>query len=59
MFNLSQKYAADRSIIKCDYIRCTPFSLNLGNGENRQIFMDIFRKDSAISLKDTWNSILM
>ena len=52
MLNLSQKYAVDRPILKCDYIRYTPPSLNLVNGENNQIFIDIPREDSAISLKD-------
>ena len=54
MFNLSQKYAVDRPILKCDNIRYTPPSLNLVNGENIQIFNDIPREDSAIPLKDKY-----
>ena len=54
MFNLSQKHIVDRPILKCDYIRYTPPSLNLVNGENNQIFIDIPREDSAISLKDSY-----
>ena len=54
MFNLSQKHADDRPIQKCDYIRYTPHSLNLVNGENNQIFIDIPQEDSAILLKDSY-----
>ena len=37
--------------LKRDFIRYTPPSLNLVNGESNQIFIDIRREDSAISLK--------
>ena len=53
MFNISKKFPVDRLILKCDYIRCTPPSLNLVNGKNNQIFTDIPRDGSAISLKDS------
>ena len=49
MFNISEEHAVDRPILKCDYIRYTPLSLNLRNGENNQIFIDIARRKSAIS----------
>ena len=52
MFNLSQNHAVDKPVRKCDYIRYTPPSLNLVNGEINQIFIDIPREDSAISLRD-------
>ena len=53
MFSLSQRYAVDRPILKHEYIiRYTPSSLNLVSGENNQIFIDIPREDSAISMKD-------
>ena len=54
MFNLSQKHAVDRPILKCDYIRYTPPSLKLVNGEKNQIFVDIPREDNAISLRDSY-----
>ena len=54
IFNLSQKHAVDRTILKCDYNRYTAPSLSLVNGENNQIFIDIPRDDSAISLKDSY-----
>ena len=46
MFKLSQTFAVDRPILKCDYIRYTPPSLNLVNGENNQTFIDIPKEDS-------------
>ena len=54
MFNLSHKNVFDRPVLKCDLIRYTPPWLNLVNGENNQIFIDIPRDDSAISLKDSY-----
>ena len=54
MFNLSQKFAVDRPIVKCDYIRYTPPSLYVVKGENNLIFIDILREDSAISLRDSY-----
>ena len=38
-------------IFKCDYIRYTPFSLNLLYAENNPFVIDILRTDSAMSLK--------
>ena len=54
MFNLSQKHAVDRPILKCDYIRYTPPSSKLVNGEKNQMFVDIPREDSALSLRDSY-----
>ena len=54
MFNLSPKYAVDRPILKSDYIRYTPPSLNHVNGENKWIVFEIPRKVSAISLRDSY-----
>ena len=34
MFNLSQKHAIDRPILKCDSFKYTPPPLNLVSGEN-------------------------
>ena len=53
MFNLSQKHATDRPILESDFNRYTLPSLNLINGENNQVFTDIPKEDSAISLKDS------
>ena len=50
----TQKYVADRAILKCDYIRYTLPSLNLVNGGHNQVFIDIPKEDSAKSLKDSY-----
>ena len=57
MFNLLQKHAVDRPILKFDYISFTPASLNSANGEKDQIFVDIPREDSALSLKYSFNEL--
>ena len=54
MFNLSQENSVDRPILKCDYFRYTPPSLNLVNGEIIQFFIDIPTEDSASSMKDSY-----
>ena len=51
MFNLSQNCAVNRPILECDNIRYTPPSINFVNGENKQIFIDLPREDSAKMLK--------
>ena len=53
MFNLSQKFTVDSSLLKCDRISDTPPSLNFVVGENNQVFIDIPREDSATSLKNS------
>ena len=58
MFNLSQKYAVDRPILKYNYLRYTLPSLNLVSGETNQIFIDITREGSAFSLKDSYFQIV-
>ena len=54
MFNLSQKDAVDRPILKCNYIRNTPLLLKLVKGENNQIFIVVPTEDSASSLRDSY-----
>ena len=41
-------------MVEFGYRKVTPPSLNLINGEINQIFIDIPREDSAISLKDSY-----
>ena len=53
MFNLSQKNAVDRPILKCNFNSYTLPSLYLVNGEYNQVFTDIPREYSAISLKNS------
>ena len=54
MVNLSQNYAVDRPILKCDFIRYTQLSLTFVNGENNRTFIGITREDSAISFKKSY-----
>ena len=54
MINISRKHVVDRPILKRDFTRYTPPSLNHVNRENSQIFIDIPEEDSAISLKDNY-----
>ena len=54
MFTLSQKYAIERHILNCDYVRYAQPSLNLVNAQNIQAFIDIPRENSDLSLKDSY-----
>ena len=57
MFNISQKHAVVRPILKCDFIRYTPPSLNFVNGENNQFFIDKPKEEKAISLRDSYHEL--
>ena len=50
MFKLSEKYEVDRRILKCDYIRYSPSEISTINTANSQIYINIPREDSLISL---------
>ena len=50
MFKLSEKNQPDRRILKCDYIRCSPSEISTINTANSQIYINIPREDSLISL---------
>ena len=50
MFKLSEKYQIDRRILKCDYIRYSPEDTSTINTANSQIYINIPREDSLISL---------
>ena len=50
MFKLSEKYEVDRKILKCDYIRDSLSEIGTLNTPNSQIYMNILREDSVISL---------
>ena len=52
-----KKNAVDRLIVESDHIRYTPTSLNLANRKNIQLFIDILREDSAISLRDCYTEV--
>ena len=54
MFKLSEKYEVDRRILKCDYIRYSPSEISTINTANSQIFINIPREDSLISLLNSY-----
>ena len=55
MFKLGEKYQIDRRILKCDYIRYSPNEISTMNTAYSQIWINIPREDSFISLlKITW-----
>ena len=54
MFKLSEKYQIDRRILKCDYIRYSPSEISTINTPNSQIYINIPREDSVISLLNSY-----
>ena len=50
MFKLNEIYEVDRRILKCDYITYSPAETSKINTPNSQIFINIPREDSVISL---------
>ena len=54
MFNLCDKYEVDRRILKCDYIRYSPSEISTTNTANSQIYINIPREDSVMSLVNSY-----
>ena len=50
MFKLNENYEVDRRILRCDYIRYSPAETSTINTPNSQIYINIPREDSIISL---------
>ena len=50
MFKLNEKYEINRDILKCDYIRYSPSEISTINTTNWQVYINIPREDSVISL---------
>ena len=57
MFKLSEKYEIDRKFLKCDYIRYSPSEISTINTPNSQIYINIPREDSVISLLNSYIEI--
>ena len=57
MFKLSEKNEIDRKILKCDYIRYSPSEISTINTPNSQIYINIPREDSVISLLNSYIEI--
>ena len=54
MFELKENYEVDRRILKCDYIRYPPAETSTINTPNSQIYNNIPREDSVISLLNSY-----
>ena len=57
MFKLSENYEIDRRILKCDYIRYSPAEISTINTASSQIYINIPREDSVISLLNSYLEI--
>ena len=57
MFKLSEKYSIDRDNLKCDYIRYSPSEIITINTVNSQVYVNIPREDSVISLLNSYLEI--
>ena len=54
MFKLNENYEVDRRILKGDYIRYSPAETSTINTPNSQIYINIPREDSVISLLNSY-----
>ena len=54
MFKLNEKYEINRVILKCDYIRYSPSEISRINTANSQVYNNIPREDSVISLLNSY-----
>ena len=50
MFKLNENNEVDRRLLKCDYIRYSPTETSTTNTSNSQVYINIPREDSVISL---------
>ena len=50
MFKLKENYEVDRRILKCDYIRYSPAETSTIINSDSQLYINIPRDDSVISL---------
>ena len=57
MFKLSENYSVNRDILICDYIRYSPSEISTINTANSQVYIDIPREDSVISLLNSYLEI--
>ena len=54
MFKLNEKHEIDRKILKFDYIRCSPAEISTINTAIIQLYINIPRDDSVISLLNSY-----
>ena len=58
MFKLNENYEVDRRILKCDYIRYSPAETSTINTPKSQIYINIHREDSVISLLNSYLDLI-
>ena len=54
MFKLNKKYEIDRRCLNCDYIRFSPAETSTINTPNSEIYINILRENSIISLINSY-----
>ena len=54
MFKLIDKYDINRDVLKCDFIRYSPSEISTINAANSQVYINIPREDSVISLLNSY-----
>ena len=54
MFKLNEKYDINKDIQKCDYVRYSPSEISTINTANSQVYINIPREDSVISLLNSY-----
>ena len=54
MFKLSEKNDVDQKILKCDYIRYSSSEISTLNTPNSQIYINIPREDSVVSILNSY-----
>ena len=57
MSKLSEKFSTNRDILNCDYIRYSPSELSTINTPISQVYINIPREDSVISLLNSYLEI--
>ena len=58
MFKLNYKYAIDRRILKCDFIRYSPTEINTINTATNELSINIPREDSVIFLLNSYLELI-
>ena len=59
MFKLNEKYEIDSGILKCDYIRYSPSEKSRIITGNCQVYFNVPREDSVISLFNTYLELIL
>ena len=57
MFRLNENFQVDRIILECDYVRYSPAETSTKNTPNSQIYINIPREDSVISLLNSYREL--